>query len=68
MKRISGIEKMIDAKRAEIATTQALLQGQRIELEQLERMRRRTNEGVSPHATVHRRAEAELSGHTRSAR
>jgi hypothetical protein len=68
MKRTSTIQEMIDAKRAEIKTTEASLQGQRIELEQLQRMRRRTIEGVSPQTTAHRHAKAGLSGHARLSR
>ena len=39
MKRAGSIEEKINAKRAEIAATERLLQRQRIELEDLEKMR-----------------------------
>jgi len=39
MKRITAVEKIIEAKRAEIAATESLLHRQRIELEELIRMR-----------------------------
>jgi hypothetical protein len=47
MKRNNRIETMIDAKHAEIAATEVLLAGQRIELEELERMRHRANDVMS---------------------
>jgi hypothetical protein len=57
MRRTSGIQEMIDAKRREIAATEALLQGQRIELEELKTMRRRTNNDPSRRAPARRSAE-----------
>jgi len=53
MKQSSDIEKMIDAKRAEIGAIELALQSRRIELEHLEKLR---HEIVSDEATSHAKA------------
>jgi hypothetical protein len=55
MKRISKIEKMIDAKRAEIAATESLLQRQSIELEELREMRHGTRDRSTSRSERHLR-------------